>query len=254
MKTLAIATMKGGVGKTATVHALGETLARKHLRRVLLVDVDPQSSLSMACGVAAEGASLAEVLDGSLQLAEVLRVLGPGLDLAPADIALARTELRLAGEYGRENVLKRTLAAVAGDYDLAIVDCPPSLGLLTVNALNAADAVLVPTQPQVTDLRGLRLFLDTIEETRAKLNERLKVLGILPTFYDARLLHHQSAMEAMRNAGLPLLPVAIGRTVRIAEAAAEGESVVTFEPENKQAKAYEELGGIVDRWLNEEET
>lgn len=251
MKTLAIATMKGGVGKTATAHALGAVLANDYRRRVLLVDADPQCSLTLACSVAAEGRSLAEVLDGSLSLDNVLVEIGPGLHLAPSDIALAQTELRLVAEIGRENALKRALAPIRNRFDICLIDCPPSLGILTVNALNAATAVLVPTQPQVADLRGVRLFLDTVEQVRARLNDELDILGILPTFYDERLLHHQSAIRAMRDAGLPLLPVAIGRTIRIAEAAAEGESVTTFEPGNKQALAYQELGGIVEQWLND---
>lgn len=249
MQIVAIANHKGGVGKTATAHALGATLARDYGRRVLLVDMDPQSSLTLACDIQAEGESLAEVLKDELLAADVVATIDEGLDLLPADIALAEAELLLAAKLGRENVLMRALAPLVGFYDIALIDCPPSLGLLTVNALRAAQAVLIPTQAQVADLRGLRLFLGTLQKVREAINPELQTLGILATFYDERLLHHQSGMRAMEAAGLPLLPVAIGRTVRIAEAAAEHESVVTYEPANRQAAAYRELGGYVDQWL-----
>lgn len=257
MRILAIANHKGGVGKSATAQALGVVLATERARRVLLVDIDPQGSLTGACGVldAAEH-SMAEVLGGagagSLPLRDVLRELTPGLWLAPADIALATSELGLVSRMGRENALKRALATVAHDFDVCILDCPPSLGLLTVNALTAADAVLIPTMPQIVDLRGLRLFLATIDQVRQALNPGLAILGILPTFHDKRLSHHKEALELMAQAGLPLLPVTIGRSVRVAEASAFGESVATYEPNNPRAAEYRQLGGEVEKWLNGE--
>lgn len=253
MDIITIANHKGGTGKTATTHALGAVLASGG-RQVLLVDVDPQASLTAACGVNAAGASLAEVLGisapGNMPLARAIRDLGGGLHLAPADIALAATELGLVTRMGRESVLKKAVATVTADFDVALIDTPPSLGLLTLNALTAAEAVLIPTQPQVVDLRGLRLFLDTLKNIQAELNPELEILGILVTFYDRRLTHHQAAMEAMRDAGLPLLPVMIGRSIRVAEAAAHSETVVTYEPRNPQAEAYRELGEVVQRWLD----
>lgn len=252
MRIIAVANHKGGVGKTATVQALGTVLAERY--RVLLVDVDPQSSLTQACGVRdAEGRSLAEVLGGAtpghLALRDIIRPLGDGLDLAPADIALAATELGLTARLGRENVLKRALATVAHEYDLCLIDCPPSLSLLTVNALNAAHGVLIPTQPAIQDLRALRLFLDSVDRIRENLNPDLEVIGILVTFFDRRLTHHRDAVEVMERAGLPLLPVRVGRSVRVQEAAAVGESVVTYEPQNPQAQAYRALAEEVEKWL-----
>lgn len=259
MKIIAIANHKGGVGKTATTHALGAGLAQLG-QRVLLVDIDPQSSLTAACGVAdTNGESLAEVMGGvvagTLSITNILLDVGDGnhLHLAPADIALSTNEPGLIQRYGRENLLKRELAKVARAYDVTLIDCPPSLGILTINALNAADSVLIPTQPQVSDLRGLRLFLDTLRRLRGELNPDLSVMGILPTFVNGRLLHHKDALQVMRDNGLPLFEVQIGRSVRVAEAAAAGESVVTYDPQNKQAENYKQLAKVVAAWLRNEQ-
>lgn len=258
MITIAIANHKGGVGKTATTHALGTGLAQLG-RRVLIVDVDPQSSLTNACGVtSAEGESLAEVLGGanpgSLSMREVLLDVGDDffMHLAPADIALAPNELGMVQRIGREGLLDEALADVAHVYDVCLIDCPPSLGMLTVNALKAADAVMIPTQPQVSDLRGLRLFLDTVNQITQRLNPRLETLGILVTFVDDRLLHHQDALHVLGGADLPLLDAMIGRSIRVAEAAAAGESVVTYDPDNKRAVEYKQLAKVVNQWLENE--
>lgn len=253
MQIIAIANQKGGVGKTATTHALAVVLSER--RRVLMIDADPQSSLSQACGVAdTDGQSLAEVLGGAaagdLTLSQVVRPLGDNLFLAPGDIALASVELGLVSRMGREGVLSRALRGVEARYDLALIDCPPSLGLLSINALTAADGVLIPTQPEIMGLRGLSLFLESVERVRQSLNEGLEVIGILPTFFDARLIHHQDALETIQRADLPLLDVTIGRSIRVAEAANEGESVVTYEPSNKRASEYRALGEEIERWLS----
>jgi len=254
MRTIAIANHKGGVGKTATTHTLGVALAKDFQKRVLLVDIDPQASLSGSCGVIdTADKSLAEVIGGAvpgtLAIQDAIMFLDSNLYLLPADIALAVTELGLVSRMNRDSVLKKKLTEVSSDYDVALIDCPPSLGMLTINALTAADGVLLPTQPQSVDLRGMQLFLDTLDQVRSELNPNIETIGVLPTFYDGRLLHHQDALHAMQGAGLPVLPVQIGRTVRIAEAAHEGESVLTFAPENPQAEAYLKLAEEVSRWL-----
>lgn len=266
MKTLAIANHKGGVGKTATAHALGAGLAILG-RSVLLVDLDPQASLTGACGLADyEGPSMADVIGGAapgrVAIRSILQHVAldekhltardtSGLDLAPASIELAAAELGLVSRLGRETVLRKALATLAAAYDLVLIDCPPALSMLTINALAAADSVLIPTQPQAVDLRALRLFLETLDSMRAELNPGLKVLGILPTFYNAHLVHHVEALAAMTAAGLPVLPQAIGRSVRVAEAAAAGESIVTFAWDNPQAAAYRQLAERVDEWLSQ---
>jgi chromosome partitioning protein len=256
MKIIAIANHKGGVGKTATTHALGASLAGLG-HRVLMVDADPQSSLTNACGVQAAGESLAEVLGGAtmglLPLGKVLLnvadVESSHLHLAPADIALSANELGLVQRIGREHVLKTALATVGNAYDICLIDCPPSLGMLTVNALAAAHLVIVPTQPQISDVRGLILFLETVSSIRAAINPNLKILGVLVTFYDGRTIHHRDAVQTLKDQGLPLFETMIGRSIRVAEAPAAGESVVTYDPQNPQAENYQQLAREVDTWL-----
>lgn len=248
MITVAVANQKGGVGKTAVAHALGSELARRG-RRVLLVDNDPQASLTAACGIEAAGASIADVYEGRRPAEDTIRSVAPGLDLLPSDIALAHTELVLIARLGRENVLVRALHPIGGRYDLALVDCPPALGMLTINALTAAAGVLIPVQPQAADLRGLRLFLATVEETRAELNPQLQIVGIVPTFHDPRLLHHAEAIDVMTGAGLPVTAARIGRSVRVAEAAAAEGSIVDFEPGHKISGQIAQLANEVIAWV-----
>jgi chromosome partitioning protein len=255
MKTLAIANHKGGVGKTATTHNLGAALAMTG-RRVIMIDIDPQGSLSGACGITPqEGQSLADVLGGaqpgSVKIADVVIPLSDTLYLVPGDLALSITELGLVSRLGRENALKKALASVGQNFDVCLIDCPPSISLLTLNALAAADAVIVPTQPLIVDLRGLKLFLDTLENVKADINPELKILGVLVTFHDGRLAHHKQAMDFIKSAGLPIMDTIIGKSVRVADAAAAGQAVVTLDPGNPQAANYSKLAEEVDAWLKQ---
>jgi len=253
MKVLAIANQKGGVGKTAAALNLGVALANEHGCRVLLVDVDPQSSLTGAAGLAGLEPSLADVLGdaspGKVIMREIIQEIALNLWVCPADISMARTELGLVSRLGRENVLKKSLASVAESFDIAIIDCPPSLGLLTVAALVASDAVLIPAQPQAADLRGLRLFLGTLLDIQENLNPDLEILGVVMTFYDARLIHHVAALDAMRGAGVPVLDVTIGRSIRVADVIGESKPVIEFEPGNPRAQEYRQLSNDVNQWL-----
>jgi len=246
---LSIANQKGGVGKTTTCWVLGAALAQRG-RTVLLVDVDPQSSLTIAAGVEAEGKSMAQVLGGAragtLSLQDVTIKLDDGLYLAPSDIELANRELGLVQRTARETILAEALASVNADYIL--IDCPPSLGVLTLNALVASDQVLIPTQCEYLALRGLALFYRTLQQiqTNGRLNPRLEVLGILPTFYDSRLLHADEVIQAMEAQGLPVLPVRIRRSVRFAESALAHATILDYDPRNPSVEAYRELAGMVD--------
>ena len=253
MRIISIANHKGGVGKTATTHALGAGLAELG-QRVLIIDLDPQASLSGACGFSGSDPSLADVMGGTekgtAKLSEIIKPVSDNLSLAPSDLNLAGTERGLYQRLGRENVLKRALETMSASFDVCLIDCPPSLSLLTVNALNAADGVIIPTQPAAADLRGLRMFFSTLDDM-SELNPALEVIGILPTFYDGRLNHHNAAIETMSGAGLPMLSSRIGRSVKVQEAAGHAESITDYDPQNKRAKEYQVLAEEINQqWLN----
>jgi chromosome partitioning protein len=244
VQTIAVANQKGGVGKTTTTWTLGRALADRG-RRVLLVDLDPQAGLTIAAGLEPEARSIAQVLDGELELAAIVHALGDGLQLAPSDIALSKAEVGLISRLGRENVLRRALTGTEADY--CLIDCPPSLGILTVNGLVAADLVLIPMAPEYLALRGLALMYDILGQVQRELNPGLAVAGVLVTFYDTRLLHAAEVIEAMEAQGLPVLPMRVRRTVRLAESAVAHETILSYDPENPSAEAYRQLAERIDR-------
>jgi chromosome partitioning protein len=252
-RALAIGNHKGGVGKTTITLATGAELARRG-RRVLLVDLDPQAALTAAAGIDAAAQSLAEVIGGALpgraRLAEVIRPIAEGLDLAPSDQSLAVSELGLVGRLGRERVIARAVAEVAGAYDLILFDLPPSLGLLAVAGLVAAAGVLVPTAARALDLRAVRAYLATVDAIRVELNPGLRVIGIVPTFYDGRRRHDAEALEVMRAGGLPVWEPVPG-SVKVAEAAAAGVDAISYAgPGNPAAAALVKIAEGVGTWLN----
>lgn len=249
MQTLAIANQKGGVGKTTTAAAIGAGLAAAG-RRVLLVDLDPQNSLTQGLGIAAPGASMAEVIGGAtrghMAIQDIIKPISPGLDLAPSDIQLAANELGLISRIGRENVIKQSLAYVR-DYDIAILDCPPALSLLTIGALVAAQAVIVPTLPSASDLRGVKLFLGTIDQAK-ELNPALVLLGVVIVQYYERFIVHSQALEAIKAAGLQVIGV-IPRSVKAQEATAAMQPINIYDPAGKIAEAYKPITRKVLSWL-----
>lgn len=253
MKTIAISNHKGGVGKTTTVQNLGAIISGRG-QRVLMIDMDPQASLTHAVSsIDCAGKSMAEVLGGekpgTLSLPDVIYKVADHLDLAPADYAMATTEIGLAQRLGREELLKKALQGVASQYDLAIIDCSPSIGLLTINSLVAAQEVIVPSQPSILDLRGVSLFIHSIESIRQDLNPELNLFGILVTQFDQRYNHHREAVDAMIQAGWPVIPVLIGRSVKVAEASGAGSAITDYDPKNPQSESYRNLADVVEEWL-----
>lgn len=243
MRIIAIASQKGGTGKTTTTRALGAEFSKLD-KSVLMIDIDPQASLTVSCGINAPGKSIAEVLAGSMEIEEIIQNVSEGLDLVPSDIALAQTELVLVGMVSRENRLKRALRRQS--YDYILIDCPPSLGLLTVNALVAAQEVLIPAKPEYLGLRALSLLLETLTEIRTELNKKLLIIGIVPTFYNSRLLHHAEIIEEWRDQRLPIMNTMIRQTVRAAEAPVLGESITDYATGSPVSKAYIELARVLN--------
>lgn len=241
--TIAVANQKGGVAKTTTVVSLGAALAELK-QRVLLVDVDPQGSLTFSLGIDPEDldVTVAEVLLGTKQADDAIVITDDGMHLLPANITLTQAEESLVGRTGREQRLRVALDKVADDYDWIIIDCPPTLGVLTVGALSAAQQVLIPLQAETLSHRGVGQLLDTIHDVRQFINPRLEIMGVLPTMYDGRTRHAQDVLQAIRETyDLPVVTPPIPKTIRFAEAPAIGRSVLSTARTHKGAEAYREV-------------
>ncbi|UXA20648.1 AAA family ATPase [Mycobacterium sp. SMC-4] len=245
-RVLAVANQKGGVAKTTTVASLGAAMAQLG-KRVLLVDLDPQGSLTFSLGQDPDKlpVSVHEVLLGEVEPGVALVDTPEGMTLLPANIDLAGAEAMLLMRAGREHALKRALAKISDGYDVVIIDCPPSLGVLTLNGLTAADEAIVPLQCETLAHRGVGQFLRTVSDVQAITNPDLKLLGALPTLYDARTTHSRDVvLDVADRYDLPVLSPPIPRTIRFAEASASGSSVLTGR-KNKGAIAYRELAAAL---------
>lgn len=242
---IAVCNQKGGVGKTTSTINLGAALA-EYGRRVLLVDLDPQGALSAGLGVPhheLEQTVYNLLVPPQVATDEVLmRTRVDGLDLLPSNIDLSAAEIQLVTEVGREQSLGRALHPVLDRYDVVLIDCQPSLGLLTVNALACADTVLIPMECEYFSLRGLALLTDTINKVRDRLNPRLDLGGILVTMFDARTLHSREVMARVVEVfGDAVYDTVIARTVRFPETSVAGEPITSWAPRSAGAKAYRAL-------------
>lgn len=243
---VSLANQKGGVGKTTTTISLGAAIA-EHDKRVLLVDFDPQGALSVGMGVNSAGMDLTIynlLLDRSIDpMSAVTKTSTHGVDLLPANIDLSAAEVVLVSEVAREQALRRALTPLRAEYDYILIDCPPSLGLLTINALTASNSVIIPLECEYFALRGVALLVDTIEKVRDRLNPELELQGIVATMFDGRTLHGREVLARVREAfGNKLFKTVVARTIRFAEAPVAGEPILSYASDSKGAHAYRELG------------
>ena len=240
-RVISFANQKGGVAKTTTTLNLGVALAEQNLR-VLLVDLDPQGNLTMSQGLNPDTIerSMFDVLVHRLPIQEVVH--HAEVDLAVSSIDLAGAELALSSMIGRERALEKALAPVRDSYDYVLIDTPPSLGLLTINALVASNGVIVPVQCEYLSLRGLVQLENTLSMIRENLNPEVGIEGILPTMYDSRTLHSREAVEILQeNFGDLVFDTKIRKTIRYAEAPVKGTSVLKYDPSGNAAEAYRQL-------------
>jgi chromosome partitioning protein len=238
---IAFANQKGGVAKTTTTLNLGVAFAEQGLH-VLLIDLDPQGNLTMSQGMNPDAIeqSMFDVLVHRLPIEQVIEQ--REVDIAVSSIDLAGAELALSSQIGRERALEKALAPVKERYDYILIDTPPSLGLLTINAFVAAAGVIVPVQTEYLSLRGLVQLENTLQMVRENLNPAVDVIGILPTMYDKRLTHSREADEILReNFGDLVYNTRIRKTIRFAEAPVKGTSVLAYEPSGDAAAMYRDL-------------
>lgn len=252
-KKIAIINQKGGVGKTTTAVNLGNYLARQG-KRVLVLDLDPQGNSTSAFGYDKEqikGCVYNVLIDG-VSVSRIRKETShPKIHVAPASINLAAAEVELVSHLAREHKLKTSLNEVGEDYDIVLIDCPPSLGLLTVNGLVAADSVLIPVQAEYYALEGLGQLLMTIKRVRTSLNPKLDLLGVLLTMYDKRTtLSKQVEDEIKKHFGARVFETVIPRSVRLAEAPSHGKSIVEYDKFSKGAFAYKNLAKEVIKRVN----
>lgn len=251
-RVIALCNQKGGVGKTTTTINTAAALA-EYGRKVLLVDFDPQGALTRGLGISAEeGNTIYELmLDRKMKAADVIRKTEvDGLDIIPANIQLSAAEIQLVSEPGREKILAGVLRPILGNYDLVMIDCQPSLGLLTVNALTAAHGVLIPVACDYFALKGLELLINnTVELVQERLNERLKIDGILATMFDPRTLHSRNMLNQLNEEYGPMVfRSVIKLTVKFKDSSEKGRPVTQYAPSSEAAELYRTVAReMVDR-------
>jgi chromosome partitioning protein len=244
-EVIVFANQKGGVAKTTTTLNLACAFAEKG-NRVLCVDMDPQGNLTMSQGIDPDTleSSMYDVLVHHVSIREVIRK--REIDVACASIDLAGAEIAMSTQIGRERSLEKAFAPIKEDYDFICIDTPPSLGLLTINALTAADKVIVPVQCEYLSMRGLIQLQNTLSMIRDNLNPKVRIEGIVPTLVDSRTTHAKEAIELLEeNFGDKVYASRITKTVRFAEAPVKGMSVLKYDPDGKAAYAYRQLAGEV---------
>jgi len=244
-RVISMCNQKGGVGKTTTTINLGAALA-EYGRRVLLVDFDPQGSLSVGLGLnphEMDHTIYNLLMDREVTLDDVVVPSGvPGMDLLPSNIDLSAAEVQLVHEVAREQTLQRVLAPAIDQYDVILIDCQPSLGLLTVNALTASDGVIVPLECEYFALRGVALLKTTIDKVRERLNPRLEIDGVLGTMFDGRTLHSREVMDRLVQAwGDKVFHTVIRRTVKFSDSTVAGEPITSYASASAGAEAYRQL-------------
>jgi chromosome partitioning protein len=252
-RTVAVCNQKGGVGKTTTAINLGAALAEQG-RRVLLVDFDPQGALSVGLGIQPHDIDSTVynlLMERDITAHDVLTKTGvAGMDLLPSNIDLSGAEVQLVHEVGREYVLGGVLKPLVPDYDVIMIDCQPSLGLLTINALACADGVIIPLECEYFAMRGVALLMETIDKVSHRLNTKLTIDGLLATMYDSRTLHTREVLASIVNGfGDKVFHTVINRTVRFPDATVAGEPITSFDSGSMGANAYRELAKeVLERW------
>ncbi|MCW2780504.1 MAG: Cobyrinic acid a,c-diamide synthase [Marmoricola sp.] len=248
-RVLAVANQKGGVAKTTTVASLGAALAELG-HKVLLVDLDPQACLTFSLGVDPEDLDISvhHVLTKGTHPSDVILATDDGVDLLPATIELARAESDLLTRTGREYVIRSAVEDLDGAYDWVLLDCPPSLGVLTVAALTAATGVLIPLQCETLSHRGVGQLLDTVHDVKRFTNRGLEVWGVLPTLYDGRTTHARTVLETISETyGLTVIEPPIPKSIRFAEAPAAGRSILSTSRTGKGAQAYRDVAANLSK-------